>query len=166
MYLRDMAERLLERCANCFSDPAERLQFLQQAAVSDVRSRGNPRFAQAVGWALARHDFARKLFPAAGLAILIAIALAVTVVQGSSRRPAISRSVSPVNRQPERLLSELPNAEAPALPPRVWLVEETQGFDLYSNGLRVEDQFATATGPRKYFVFARNSQDRKTRQWR
>src|ERR1700680_2386004 len=139
MHLRDMAERLVERCARCFSDPAERLQFLRRATApcvdaeaqrvrrappdasrtvprrsafcassskanrdwrapsyqSGTRSRRSPlfasslevstRFAQAAGWSLASHNFARKLLPVAGLAILITLALAVTVVvQGSS----------------------------------------------------------------------------------
>jgi hypothetical protein len=45
-------------------------------------------------------------------------------------------------------------------------VEATQGFDLYSNGLRVENQFATASGPRKYLAFARNPEGPEAPQWR
>jgi len=157
MYLRDMVERLVERCASCFSDPAERLQFLQRATVSDEGGQGRTRFTRAFGWALARHEFVRKLLPIAGLATLITVALGIAVVvEGGSRQAAISPSIPPVNRQAEEQLNASPNAEAPELPPRVWLVEATQGFDLYSNGLRVENQFATATGPRTYLVFARN----------
>ncbi len=38
----------------------------------------------------------------------------------------------------------------------VWLVKNTPQFDLYSNGLRVENQYTAATGPRRYLAFARS----------
>jgi len=162
-----MAERLVERCAGCFSDPAERLQFLQRAAPPRVDVENSLRFAGAVGWALARRDLGRKLLPIVGLAILITLALAVTVVvQGSSRRPAIVPSARAIARQPEAQLSALPNTDDPASAPRVWLVETTETFDLYSNGLRVENQFATESGPRKYLAIARNSQELDAPVWR
>ena len=167
MYLRDMAVRLVERCAGCFSDPAERLRFLQRATVPDDGAQGRPRLTRAVRWALARPDIARKILPVAGLAILIALALAVTVVvQGGSGRPAIVPSVRTIAPQPERRLSASPNAEDPVPPPRVWLVEAAQSFDLYSNGLRVENQFATASGPRKYLAFARGPAGPSAPKWR
>lgn len=39
---------------------------------------------------------------------------------------------------------------------QIWLVQKTPQFDLYSNGLRIEEQYATSTAPRKYLVFAAN----------
>ena len=47
-----------------------------------------------------------------------------------------------------------PSASAGSLP-RVWLVESSKQSDLYSNGLRVENQFAASTAPRRYLAFAR-----------
>jgi hypothetical protein len=38
----------------------------------------------------------------------------------------------------------------------VWLVQTTPQFDLYSNGLRVEERYATSTAPRGYLAFARD----------
>jgi hypothetical protein len=168
MYLRDMAERLVERFAFCLSDPVERLQFLRRATVSDEGAQDRPRFAQAVGWALARHDFARKLLPIAVLTMSITLALAVTVVvQGRSRRPLIAPASPALARQAEGPLNAAPKVEDPAaLPPRVWLVEATQAFDLYSNGLRVENQFATASGPRMYLALARNPEGPEVPKWR
>ena len=36
------------------------------------------------------------------------------------------------------------------------MVQTTPQFDLYSNGLRVEEQYATSTAPRRYVAFVRN----------
>jgi hypothetical protein len=47
------------------------------------------------------------------------------------------------------VLLRVPKAER-----RVWLVQATPQFDLYSNGLRIERQYATSTAARKYLVFA------------
>ena len=38
----------------------------------------------------------------------------------------------------------------------VWLVQTTPQFDLYSNGLRIEEQYAKSTAPRRYIAFARD----------
>jgi hypothetical protein len=37
----------------------------------------------------------------------------------------------------------------------VWLVKNTKQFDLYSNGLRIENQYAASTEARRYVAFAR-----------
>jgi hypothetical protein len=37
---------------------------------------------------------------------------------------------------------------------KVWLVQTTPQFDLYSNGLRIEEQYSTSTTPRRYLAFA------------
>jgi hypothetical protein len=36
---------------------------------------------------------------------------------------------------------------------QVWLVQTTPQFDLYSNGLRIEEQYSTSTAPRRYVAF-------------
>src|SRR5579872_5812521 len=41
----------------------------------------------------------------------------------------------------------------------VWLVQTTPQFDLYSNGLRIEEQYATFTEHRRYLAFARAHAD-------
>jgi hypothetical protein len=61
--------------------------------------------------------------------------------------------------------SEIPAAQLPAAEPiapltasevaaNIWLVDEGQGWELYSNGLRIETAFEVAGEPRKYLVFA------------
>jgi hypothetical protein len=41
--------------------------------------------------------------------------------------------------------------------PKVWLVERKAGLEIYSNGLRVEDEFLTTSRPRAYRPFDRQS---------
>lgn len=55
---------------------------------------------------------------------------------------------------------ELPKAE-PISPPsasevaaNIWLVDEAQGWELYSNGLRIETAFEVTGEPRKFLVFS------------
>lgn len=40
---------------------------------------------------------------------------------------------------------------------KVWLVQSTPQFDLYSNGLRIENQYATSTAPRRYLALANDA---------
>jgi hypothetical protein len=49
-----------------------------------------------------------------------------------------------------------PANDAPSTVGPVWLVQSTPQFDLYSNGLRVEGQYATSTEARRYLAFGRN----------
>ncbi len=62
--------------------------------------------------------------------------------------PAVSLAVAPPVAEP------LPAATAGLAPARVWRVESGPGFELYSNGLRVELEFATEHQPRRYRVFS------------
>jgi len=49
-------------------------------------------------------------------------------------------------------------ATAPG-PGNVWPVESNERFDLYSNGLRVENQYLSHTQPRAYLAYARDRFD-------
>jgi len=48
-------------------------------------------------------------------------------------------------------------ADTPEPAGPVWLVQTTSQFDLYSNGLRIEQQYGTSTAPRQYIAFASDS---------
>ena len=64
-------------------------------------------------------------------------------------------SSQPRTTTPFRLaINETPVPAISAAPPPVWLVESTAQADLYSNGLRAENQFATTTSPRKYIAYS------------
>ena len=53
--------------------------------------------------------------------------------------------------------------ELPATPSAdVWQVEKTAGFDTYSNGLRIENQYAVSHRPRAYIAFSPDYPDRTT----
>ena len=41
----------------------------------------------------------------------------------------------------------------------VWQVEKTSGFETYSNGLRIENQYAVGHRPRAYTAFSRDYPD-------
>jgi len=45
---------------------------------------------------------------------------------------------------------------------KVWLVESTGQFDLYSNGLRTENQFAVSTSPRRYPALVKGAREMRT----
>lgn len=157
--------RLVERCASCYTDPADRLQFLQRAAAPPSGGETSRRFTRTLSWALARHQVARKLLPAFAVLIVAALALAATVVlQGGSRRSTAvaRRAANPLTRH----ITTQSSSAGPVAPSRIWLVESKAAFDLYSNGLRVENQFATSTQPRKYLAFARGAQDPGGANWR
>lgn len=45
---------------------------------------------------------------------------------------------------------------------KIWLVQNTGQFELYSNGLRIEERYATSTAPRRYLAFVRlGARDRR-----
>ena len=153
MYFRHTAERLLEHCASCFADPAERLKFLQRATAWSVDREHGPQVGKALGWAVKRQQIGRKLLPAGALAILIGNASAAAVVlQGSWGRTA----PAPMAQRNWRAKAAGSNS---SIPENIWLVETTRTFDLYSNGLRVENEFATGTETRKYRVWPRSGGD-------
>ncbi len=57
--------------------------------------------------------------------------------------------------------------KAPPAPADVWLVESSGASELYSNGLRILNDFATHTGPRIYPVFAvGDGADLEAVEWR
>ncbi len=69
-------------------------------------------------------------------------------------------------REPARVMeaaahteSERAEVAAPHGPPaEIWLVESSDGADLYSNGLRVDNRYRTHTGPRVYAVLPRDGE--------
>jgi hypothetical protein len=59
-------------------------------------------------------------------------------------------------------LIHVPAAAAPALPSvSVWTVEETNDYEVFSNGLRVEDSLQVANEPRLYRLISRDNPDQQ-----
>lgn len=71
---------------------------------------------------------------------------------------------APTNRPDAIASADLAPRTSSSLP-NVWLVETSKESDLYSNGLRVENQFIAATAPRKYLAFARAGSGPLSGEW-
>ncbi|MGB6942893.1 MAG: peptidoglycan recognition family protein [Bryobacteraceae bacterium] len=126
--------RALEWRARRFSDPADRLQFLRRKlAVRPVSS--------VPGTRAVRRTFVTII-------ALGAVLLPAAWFWNSSRHVTLAAPNTTAQSLPARPV------RGPAGP--VWLVQTTPQFDLYSNGLRIEEQYATSTAPRRYIAFARD----------
>jgi len=159
-FSRRMFERQVERRAQQIGDPIRRLKFLRRAlacnrtdfqfcregpddGVAERRARARIR-TKFQSWRPAQGIRLTAL----GVGLFFALARSVSDAGGPSRLPRIS-----LPRPAEEF-------------PKVWLVERATGLELYSNGLRIENEFRTASPPRLYQAFARvESQDLRWR-WR
>lgn len=125
--LRDALVQVLEWRARHFSDPSDRLQFLRRTMAEPVPN--NPRPPKGFRPSLemlVRHG---KRCSVMAVTLLLAFESTETTTL-VPRRQRVNGQIS--------------------------LVQKTSQFDLYSNGLRIEDQYATSTAPRRYLVFAAN----------
>jgi hypothetical protein len=136
--------RLVEWRAGSFTDPAERLQFLQRRLRHSPATRSARRaltrmpILTTLGLALTGIGLMPACRRALGLALpfVLASTPATPKVQVAAT-PAIARSASAMSL------------------PHVWQVETNRQFDLYSNGLRIENRFQTYTEARSYLAFPR-----------
>lgn len=135
MILRDVLVRALEWRARRFEDPADRLQFLRRNVSSATEAKlGAPvrRQAYVIGFTL-------------------------SVVLLSAWCWMRWRHIAAANEKNARPERPSGRARKPVGHPagKIWLVQNTAQFELYSNGLRVEEQYSTSTAPRRYLAFAR-----------
>ncbi len=122
----DLYRRSIARSAATIPDPVERLRFLRSREA--VRQR--------------RRQLARRWFQ---LLALVTITAATLV----PKAPASKSSGSPAVVLPAPIL---PVADARTAT-NVWLVERTADSETWSNGLRIDNHFLTATRPRSYLAF-------------
>lgn len=112
------------------------------------------RLAQRAGGLRARllHGRVLKLGAATALALVV---LAVAGI-GVSRQAPQDRAEAGASeaRQPHKRFAD------------VWLVEEREGIELYSNGLSISSEYLTHTGPRSYPVFESELPLWETARWR
>lgn len=148
--IRGMVVRLVDWRARSISDPAERLQFLQRK----------------LGPSPSRYNSIRTF---TRLPILTTLGLAVAGIglMPTSRRtlgltlPFVLASAGAPATPKIRLAPPIVALNSPtASVPHVWRVEANRQFDLYSNGLRVENRFEASTQPRSYLAFSRNQPER------
>jgi N-acetylmuramoyl-L-alanine amidase len=115
----------IERRAQRFVDPIERLRYLRQATGSSSgqhRSRRN--------WSAC---------------------LALAMITVTLRSDAINRELL------ARTTSRVPVVRPVLQTPDVWPVEQTADYDLYSNGLRIENRLAISNSPRSYYLIPQGS---------
>lgn len=112
-------------------DPVTRLRFLQTVAPApEMVQQRQPRLAQLIATAL--------------LPVVLA---GLSVIQaGSNPGPA---------PKPVRRIAFTPPQSNQAVN-NVWLVEKTNSSEIYSNGLRIDNQFHVSNRPRAYLVFSKS----------
>ena len=143
MTIRRMVVRLVEWRARSFTDPAERLQFLQRRLGQSPSSRSPWRalarmpILTTLGLTLAGIGLVPVCRRALGLALPFVLASAPVTPKVQIAPPTIARSAAAMSLQ------------------HVWQVEANHQFDLYSNGLRIENRFQTSTEARSYLAFPR-----------
>jgi hypothetical protein len=163
-------------------DPVEKLRFLRRSLeryeVVDHRLQALPIAPlRWLGYRLTRVDEARPLFsmnpngalvpprqaqrPAQGRArrtlnwavgLLIAAAgLAIAAYPRARPLGGVGSATAPA--RPASVAEELRPPPPGVTPERIWLVESGPGFELYSNGLRIDSTYAVAGEPRRYRAF-------------
>jgi hypothetical protein len=140
--------RVVEWRARRVADPAQRLQFLQSRM---ARGSGNP------------HRWRKGAFnrvPAPAITLGLALAGAA-LLQPWGSSPVVAKVDR--SRSTSGKLFPRPSADSQS---RVWLVQAGSDSDLYSNGLRVENQFATSSAARKYLAFASAELEPGAGEWR
>jgi hypothetical protein len=137
MVIRSALVQLIEWRARRFADPADRLQFLRRNFDLHPNSRRWTRIAKRTS------VLSLTLAAMAGLILwLSAFGKQIALAHTNAKLVFLPGNSSPPTRNPSTYLSP------------VWLVQSNPQFDLYSNGLRIEDQYVTSTVPRRYLAFA------------
>ena len=149
MFVRGMLMRLIELRARRFSDPARRLQFLQRTITPAHAVQANHKRAL-------------------GRILMVTITLGLAGVSTAWVRRALTvvSAAPPTVRKPRATVINKALTIESAAVRRVWLVEANSKVDLYSNGLRVENEFVTSTQSRSYLAFARERGGLGAKLWR
>jgi N-acetylmuramoyl-L-alanine amidase-like protein len=138
--------RQVEKRAAVIDDEVARLRFVRQSmAAHEAAARRRINFLRR---SLAAHQASRRRFYLSIRIVVLTLWLAVAVVPQAPRRAA----------HPPLPLAVTPSPAAEAAAPTVWLVERQGTVEIYSNGLRIENEFLTSTRARAYFVFDRATQ--------
>jgi hypothetical protein len=135
-----LSQPLLNWTARQIHDPVGRLRYLRSVAPSACKSRWKSRktigFIGLLAFGLILAPLSLRMLGAANAAV-----------------PAPIPRVAPPP-VPLQLLEQ----EAPAVP-EVWRVETGSDFEIYSNGLRIENQYAVTHRKRAYRAFSREYQE-------
>ena len=127
----DAVVRLVTRRAAVIGDDVARLQFVRRSLAAAARHRARR--------SLAAQQVARRRF---GVALVVLLSI-------GAQFPARRQAVRPMPAAAPR------PAAAETAAPKVWLVERQADIETYSNGLRIDAEFATSTRTRAYCPFDR-----------
>ena len=132
--------RQVERRSADIADNVARLRFVRDSvARHEAAARRRERFLRRSREAQRQRTWLAISIP------LTALLLSFTLTPSGRRSP-----------RPHALPVRVhPAADSAA--PKVWLVERKAGLEIYSNGLRVENEFLTATRTRSYRAFDRRT---------
>jgi hypothetical protein len=129
-YKRPEFRQWTETVAGSIGDPVRRLRFLRAVSPAPKQSR------------------LRRVWRVGGVAVVSAAALGAVVFLFLSRASARIAPPPPVPRPAPRA----PRAATPEVQP-VWQVEDRNGIEVYSNGLRIDKHSVVANHPRSYLAF-------------
>ena len=139
-------QHLIEWRAGQIADPVERLRFLRR----NMPEEGSTPPA-VVARALQLWQ-TRRMFVALGFTCFVLLALAPGHTKS---RPQADKGAPPVTAAPTPAPVFAPMASREQKTQAIWLVETRDGVETYSNGLRIDDKYATANEPRgAYPVYA------------
>lgn len=143
--VRLIPRRFIERRAALIHDPIARLRYLQRSVI---------------GASTGRTRSARR--PA--IWIIAAIGMFCLLV------PAYEHSLVKASLPPKPLVHALASTRADVMPnawPTVWLVDQSNDLETYSNGLRIDDRYVTPNQKRVFYpVYQRGSIDAGQPEWR
>jgi hypothetical protein len=134
---------MVEKRAAVIDDEVARLRFVRRSiAAHEAAARRRVSFLRR---SLAAHRASRRRLYLSLRILFVALLLAVALV------PEAPRPMPPLrvpHNPPNRITAEI-------AAPKVWLVERQGAVEIYSNGLRVDDEFLISTRARNYRPFDR-----------
>ena len=131
----ETARILVDWTARQIHDPLVRLRFLRALAPPARNPRSGRKYPKLLGLALS-------------VLLLAAIPASLRFLHAQDRPAPASDGPPPVRvtfTETPKDLTETPTA--------VWPVEDKQSFEIYSNGLRIENEFQVGNRPRSYRAF-------------
>jgi len=140
-----MSRNLVEWKAGRIKDPVARLRYLQRQTAS------HPSIIQTT---------MRRYWSRRGWQVVCVFLVLASMVIGGYKVSNTKDSTS---------LFPIPHASAAGLDvvPKVWLVDKTQDFETYSNGLRIDDRYAASNQSRLFYpVYRRGEIDLAQQEWR
>jgi hypothetical protein len=147
-----LADKFVENRAAQIQDPVQRLRYLQKSMGSIT---GQPVLHVSKFWSARR-------FAALGLALLFGCLLIPKYKASSGSKPSLASA--PIAQVPAAAGAD---SLAQDVIPNVWLVDHTRDFEMYSNGLRVDDRYVKPNQKRIFYpVYQRGAIDARQPEWR